>query len=243
MQLCNFVLYSSSLSSPLTLLCCLISLWIYTESQTITRLPHPKPHNTSALVPIPPMCQILFGGGHLGNIPKTSLNLLLSLWPSDRGWKYHVQAPLSASHCKLCHMQMAASGAIYPQLLSGVGSAAHYPRLVASSERLQQVAAVSWWAAVAGWMFDRCRGCSPSELANGGYRREAFVWDVAVNVQCLGLLAVPRPAYWVFHLHHYSTHSPSPFRFVFSCVQVVHGEDREMEEEQEMKRLKKPEGV
>lgn len=130
MQLCNFVLFSSSLSSPRTPLCCLISLCIYTESQTISRRPHPRPHNASALVPIPPMCQILFGGGHLGNIPKTSLNLLLSLWPSNRGWKYHVQAPLSASYCKLCHMQMAASGAIYPQLLSGVGSDAHYRGLL-----------------------------------------------------------------------------------------------------------------
>lgn len=232
MQLCNFVLFSSSLSSPRTPLCCLISLWIYTESQTISRRPHPKPHKASALVPIPPMCQLLFGGGHLGNIPKTSLNLLLSLWPSNRGWKYHVQAPLGASYCKLCHMQMAASGAIYPQLLSGVGSDAHYRGLLPASELLQQVAAVSWWAAVAGWMFDRCRGCS---------RREAFVWDV--NVQRLGLLAAPHPAYWVFHLHHYSTHSLSTFTSVFSCMQVVHREDRETEEEQEMKRLKKPEGV
>lgn len=39
---------------------------------------------------------------------------------------YGVQASLSASDCKLCHMQMAVSGAIHPQLLSVAASGVHY---------------------------------------------------------------------------------------------------------------------
>lgn len=83
---------------------------------------------------------------------------------------------------------MAVSGAIHPQLLSVVGSDAHYGGLLPAL-----TAAVSWWAAGAGSMFDRC---SPSELANSGCRGEAFVWEVPVNVGrgCSGLLAVLHPA-------------------------------------------------
>lgn len=50
---------------------------------------------------------------------------IVSVASQQRG-VYCVQASPSASHCKLCHMQMAVSGAIHPQLLSVVGSGAHY---------------------------------------------------------------------------------------------------------------------
>ena len=135
---------------------------------------------------------------------------------------------LTASHCKLCHMQMAVSGAIHPQLLSVVGSDAHYGGLLPAL-----TAAVSWWAAGAGFMFDRC---SPSELANSGCRGEAFVWE-----RCLltwrggGFRAAgsPTPSYCFFPFHRYSTHSPSSVTSMFFCMQVVHREDRDEEEEEE----------
>lgn len=102
-------------SSPHTVLCRVCSLYVHRESNHHTVLsPLPKPHNTSALVPIPPMCQFLFGCGHLGNIPKTSLNLMLFMQQSNRGWISQVQASLLASHCKVCCIQMAACAAISP---------------------------------------------------------------------------------------------------------------------------------
>lgn len=104
---------------------------VWTWTQTMIQLwsppaSHPKTHNTVALVPMSPVYQFLFGCGHFGSIPKPHLNLTLFLYPSNRGWIYCVQASPSASDCKLCHMQMAVSGAIHPQLLSLVGSGAHY---------------------------------------------------------------------------------------------------------------------
>lgn len=94
-------------------------------------------------------------------------------------------------------------------------------------------------------MFDRCSGSlqklpppPSSELANTGCRREAFVGEVAVNVGGSGLLAVLDPAI-VFSISittqpiHLSLLHPC-----FFCMQVIHREDREEEEEQ---RVKEPE--
>lgn len=108
-----------------------VSPCVLTQTQTMIQLwsppaSHPKSQNTVALVSISPICQFLFGCGQFESIPSTHLSLTLFLYPSNRGWIYCVQTSLSASNCKLCHMQMAVSGAIHPRLLSVVGSGAHY---------------------------------------------------------------------------------------------------------------------
>lgn len=79
-QLCNILLFPSFPHCPLCWLCC---LRIYNKSQTA---PRPKTLTKGALLfPYLPVCQFLFGGGHLGNIPKTSLNLLLFPMPCNTG--------------------------------------------------------------------------------------------------------------------------------------------------------------
>lgn len=136
--------YATFFFSPLLFLLLILLSVVFIVSVSTLKVgpytalsPHPKPHNTSTLVPIPPMCQFLFGCGHLGNIPKTSLNLTLCLWPSNRGGIYHVQASLGASHCKLTH----ADGRKWCHLSPAAVSSwlwCPLPRLISSSELLHK---------------------------------------------------------------------------------------------------------
>lgn len=83
------------------------------------------------------MCQFLFGCGHLGNIPKTSLNLTLCPSPSNRGGIYYVQAPPGASHCKLTHADGRKWCHLSPAAVTG-WLWCPLPRLITSSELLHK---------------------------------------------------------------------------------------------------------
>lgn len=94
----------------------------YSQSFTDSVLtPHFKPHNTCALVAIPPTSQSGFWLWLFSEALKDK-----KLQPSSTGWICRFQTALSASRCEPCHMQMVVSDASYPQMLALVGSGVHY---------------------------------------------------------------------------------------------------------------------
>lgn len=163
------------------------------------------------LFPKSPVCQFLFGREHL---EKYSKDMSQSDVVSNRGRRNCVQALASASDCKLCHMQMAVSGAIHPQLLSGGGSGAYY-----SSDCSSELMSSCGWLDV--WSLQKL---PPSELARS---RESLSGEVVLTWGVQGCWHPYTHPIVFFIFHHYSTRSPSSVTSVFFCVQVVHREDRE----------------
>lgn len=127
---------------------------------------HPKEtHNASAFTPLSPICQFSFW---MWPVRKHSKDLSQSDVVCNRGRINCVQAPPRASDCKLCHMQMAVSGAIHPQLLARVGIGAHYLLALTAPTRSSSELLSS-----CGWL----QKLPPSELAASGRRKKGFVCE------------------------------------------------------------------
>lgn len=121
--------------------------------------------------------------GRLENIPKPCLNLTLFLNAANRGWIYCVQASLSASHCKLCHMQMAIRAAIHPQLLSVVGSGARYrdllPALTATTRSSSELMSSCGWLDVRSLQWLAAEAAPPrSWKTPAAFVRWLLMWGV-----------------------------------------------------------------
>lgn len=129
-QLRNLLLFSSSLSSH-TPLCCVYSLFIYTQSQTLTQ-PWVHVQNLTILVLLFPYlpCASFFLDVAISEIFQRQVSIWRCVRRLPTEGEYTMSKLFRVPATVNWHMQMAVSGAIYPQLLSLVGCGAHYQGLL-----------------------------------------------------------------------------------------------------------------
>lgn len=129
-QLCNFLLFSSPLSSPHTPLCCVYSLCIYTQSDHTQLWVHIQ--NLTILVLLFPYlpCASFFLDVAISEIFQRQVSIWRCVCGLPTEGEYTMSKLLRVPATVNWHMQMAVSGAIYPQLLSVVGCGAHYQGLL-----------------------------------------------------------------------------------------------------------------